>query len=118
MLRRGVSWRLRYEMAYNLYTVISDPLKVWSIVMIALTPSLRWWGLVIYLLYLAFEVYPWLAVRAPGTRQRSSVLVLLVYPVYGGLNTLLRALALPVWFWLRYVTGDMRPRRGPKDRIA
>ena len=118
MLRRGVSWRLRYEMAYNLYTVISDPLKVWSIVMIALTPSLRWWGLVIYLLYLAFEVYPWLAVRAPGTRQRSSVLVLLVYPIYGGLNTLLRTLALPVWFWLRYVTGDMRPRRGPKDRIA
>ncbi len=118
LVRRGASWRLRYEMAYNLYTVVSDPLKVWSMVAIALTPGLRIWGLVVYLLYLTFETYPWLIVRLPGTRQRSSLAVLLAYPVYGGLNTLLRTLALPAWFWLRYVTGSMRPRRGPKDRIA
>ena len=46
-------------MLYNLYTVVSDPLKVWSIVVIALTPSLRWWGLALYLTYLAFEIYPY-----------------------------------------------------------
>jgi cellulose synthase/poly-beta-1,6-N-acetylglucosamine synthase-like glycosyltransferase len=118
MVRPHASWRLRYEMAYNLYTVVSDPLKVWSMVAIALTPALRMWGLVVYLLYLVFEVYPWLMVRLPGTRRRSSIVVLLIYPVYGALNTLLRTLALPVWFWLRYVTGAMRPRRGPEDRIA
>ena len=56
-------------------------------------------------------------VRIPGTRQRSSIFVLLVYPLYGGLNTVLRTLALPVWFWFRFVTGSMRPRRGPQDRI-
>jgi glycosyltransferase involved in cell wall biosynthesis len=117
MLKRGVSWRVRYEMAYNLYMVVSDPLKTWSIVAIALTPALRWWGPVIYLLYLVFEIYPWLVVRVPGKPQRSSVFVLLLYPLYGGLNTVLRTLALPVWFWFRFVTGSMRPRRGPKDRI-
>jgi hypothetical protein len=117
MFRRSVPWRLRYEMAYNLYTVLSDPLKLWSLFAIALTPSLRWWGPLVYLLYLAFEVYPWLVVRIPGDRRRAPVAVLLFYPVYGAINTALRTLALPIWLWYRFVTGSMRPRRGPKDRI-
>jgi cellulose synthase/poly-beta-1,6-N-acetylglucosamine synthase-like glycosyltransferase len=117
MFRRGVSWRLRYEMAYNLYVVVSDPFKTWSMIAIAFTPALRWWGLVVYLLYLAFEVYPWLVVRIPGDRRRSPLVVLLVYPLYGAANTVLRTLALFTWLWMRFVTGAMRPRRGPKDRI-
>lgn len=117
LVGRGISWRLRYEMAYNLYTVVSDPLKTWSILVILLTPGLRWWAIVIYLLYLAFELYPWSAVRVPGTRKRASLGVLLFYPIYGAINTLLRTLSVLVWFWFRYVTGTMRPRRGPKDRI-
>jgi hypothetical protein len=56
-------------------------------------------------------------VRIPGDRRRSPWYVLLVFPVYGAVNTVLRTLALPVWLWLRFVTGTMRPRRGPKDRI-
>jgi hypothetical protein len=44
--------------------------------------------------------------------------VLLVYPVYGAVNTLLRTGSLLSWAWMRYVSGTMRPRRGPKDRIA
>ena len=117
MVRRGVSWRLRYEMAYNLYTIVSDPLKTWSIVAIAITPGLRWWGAVIYLIYLVFEVYPWLVVRVPGGRKRAPFGVLLLYPLYGAVNTLLRTASVFVWFYYRYITGTMRPRRGPKDRI-
>ena len=118
LTRPGVSWRLRYEMAYNLYMVLSDPLKTWSIVVIALTPGLRLWGAVIYLTYLAFEIYPWWVVRVPGSRRRAPLLVLLFYPLYGALNTVLRVLAIFSWFWFRFITGSMRPRRGPKDRIA
>lgn len=22
------------------------------------------------------------------------------------------------WFWMRFISGEMRPRRGPKDRIV
>ena len=118
LFKPGVSWRLRYEMAYNLYALVSDPLKVASFVFIAVTPEVRWWGGALYLLYLVFEAYPFMVVRVPGEpRSRSSLAVLLIYPVYGALNTLLRAAALAVWFWLRYVTGSMRPRRGPEDRI-
>ncbi|HEY6867763.1 MAG TPA: glycosyltransferase [Candidatus Eisenbacteria bacterium] len=115
---RGISWRLRYEMAYNIYTVVSDPLKIISFVLIAITPGLRWWGPAVYLLYLVFESYPYLVVRVPGERRtRAPIGVLLFYPIYGALNTITRSAALFVWFWFRFVTGSMRPRRGPEDRI-
>lgn len=118
LVHGGSSWRLRYEMAYNLYMLVSDPLKTWSIAVIALTPSLRSWGLVIYLAYLAFELYPWWVVRAPGSGRRAPAGVLLLYPLYGAVNTVLRTLSLVTWLWFRFVTGSMRPRRGPRDRIA
>jgi len=44
--------------------------------------------------------------------------VLLFYPVYGAINTCLRFGSLLTWFWLRYVTGEMKPRRGKQDRVA
>ncbi len=118
MLARRAPWRLRYEMIYSLYTLVSDPFKTWSIIVIAATPGLRWWAAVLYLTYLAFELYPWWVVRQPGHGRRAPVGVLLFYPVYGAVNTLLRTAAVFTWFWLRFVTGAMRPRRGPKDRIA
>ncbi len=117
MFRSGSSWRLRYEMVYNVYMVVSDPLKTWSIFVILLAPGLRWWALVIYLTYLAFEIYPWWVVHVPASRRRAPLLVLFLYPIYGALNTLLRTASLLTWFWYRHVTGAMRPRRGPKDRI-
>jgi len=120
MLRLMVSgrsrWRLRYEMAYNIYTAISDPLKTWSIFVILLTPGLRWWGVILYLLYLVFETFPWWVIRQQGGR-RASPLVLLFYPLYGAINTILRTAALFVWLWMRWVTGSMRPKRGPLDRV-
>jgi cellulose synthase/poly-beta-1,6-N-acetylglucosamine synthase-like glycosyltransferase len=112
-----VPWRLRYEMLYNLYTFVSDPLKTFSIVMIAITPGLRWWGLAVYLMYLAFELYPWWVVRVPYSSKRAPLGVLLFYPIYGGINTLLRMFSALTWFWMRYVTREMKPRRGPGDRI-
>lgn len=115
---RWGSWRLRYEMLYNLYTFVSDPLKTWSMVAIAITPGIRIWALVLYLAYLAFELYPWWVIRQPGSRKRAPIGVLLLFPVYGAVNTVLRTLSLFTWFWLRFVTGGMRPRRGPRDRVA
>ena len=64
------------------------------------------------------ELYPYLLVRLPGSGKRAPLLVLLFYPIYGAINTVLRTAAAFVWFWFRFVSGSMRPRRGPKDRIA
>jgi cellulose synthase/poly-beta-1,6-N-acetylglucosamine synthase-like glycosyltransferase len=117
LLAPGHGIRLRYEMAYNIYTVLFDWLKAVSLVVMALTPGLRWWLLVVYLLYLAFELYSWWVVRIPGTRARAPLSVLLVYPVYGAVNTVLRTLSLGVWMYLRFVSGVMRPRRTAADRV-
>jgi cellulose synthase/poly-beta-1,6-N-acetylglucosamine synthase-like glycosyltransferase len=118
LFARHSSWRLRYEMAYNVYTVLSDPLKTWSLLVIAFTPGMRFWAPVVYVIYLAFETFPWWVTRSQGARQRAPFAVLLFYPVYGAINTVLRTMALVVWAWMRYVSGTMRPRRGPLDRVA
>ncbi|NOT34972.1 MAG: glycosyltransferase family 2 protein [Candidatus Eisenbacteria bacterium] len=118
LFHRDVAWRLRYEMLYNVYTLVSDPLKTWSIVTFLLVPALRSWALVIYLVYLAFELYPWWVVRLPGTGRRAPLLTLFVFPIYGALNVALRTFAILTWLWMRFVSGVMKPRRGPKDRIA
>jgi cellulose synthase/poly-beta-1,6-N-acetylglucosamine synthase-like glycosyltransferase len=117
LLAPGHGIRLRYEMAYNIYTVLFDWLKVVSLVVLATTPGLRWWLLVLYLLYLGFELYSWWVVRIPGTRARAPAGVLLMYPIYGALNTVLRTASLVVWVYLRFVTGVMRPRRTAADRV-
>jgi cellulose synthase/poly-beta-1,6-N-acetylglucosamine synthase-like glycosyltransferase len=117
LVRRNAPWRLRYEVVYNLYTFVSDPLKTWSIIVLAITPGLRIWLLVIYFAYLVFEIYPYAAVKVPGEKGRAPIGVLLFYPIYGGINTVLRTLSGLTWFWMRFITGEMRPRRGPKDRI-
>lgn len=117
LFAKGQGWRVRYEMAYNVYTVLSDPFKLWSLAVLAFTPGLRLWLLVVYLLYLAFELYSWWVVRIPGSRARAPLGVLLLYPIYGALNTILRSLSLLVWAWLRFVTGTMRAKRGERDRV-
>jgi len=117
LIAPGHGWRLRYEMAYNIYTVLFDWLKMASLVVLAITPQLRWWLLVLYLLYLAFELYSWWVVRVPGTRARSPASVLLSYPIYGAINTVLRTLSLIVWLYLRFATGVMRPKGSERDRV-
>jgi cellulose synthase/poly-beta-1,6-N-acetylglucosamine synthase-like glycosyltransferase len=117
LFARGHGWRLRYEMAYSLYTVLTDWLKVLSLVVLAITPALRWWLLVVYLCYLAFELYSWWVVRVPGSRARAPIQVLLFYPLYGAINTLLRTGSLFVWTYLRFVSHAMRPRRDERDRV-
>lgn len=118
LAQRRLPFRLKYEMLYNLYTVVSDPLKVFSMAMIVITPGLRVWALWLYLLYLLFECYPWLVVKVPREDRRAPALVLLFYPLYGAINTCLRFAALVTWFWMRYVTREMKPRRGKADRVV
>ena len=114
LLFRGASpWRLRHEMAYSIFVVLSEPFRIWSLVMIL------WQGLwaqlgFLYALYLLLELYPFLVIqREFDTGRRWAVMLL--YPVFGLSNAVLRIFAWFVWIWKRFVTGEMR-RRGEKDR--
>jgi glycosyltransferase involved in cell wall biosynthesis len=113
LLRRGSPWRLRHEMAYNIFVVLSEPFRIWSLFMIL------WNGLwfqlgLLYVLYLLLESYPFLVIqREFDTGKRWAVLLL--YPVFGLSNAVLRIVAWFVWFWKRLVTGEMR-RKSERDR--
>jgi hypothetical protein len=113
LLRRGVRPRLRYEMAYNIFTVVFEPLRVWSFVVLILGG--RWLELaLIYVLYLLLEIYPYRVIREKLPIGKGA-LVVLSFPIYNVVNMLLRQVALGVWFWKRFVTGGMR-RKTEKDR--
>jgi hypothetical protein len=100
-------------MAYNIFVVLSEPFRIWSLFMIL------WNGLwfqlgLLYVLYLLLESYPFLVIqREFDTGKRWAVLLL--YPVFGLSNAVLRIVAWFVWFWKRLVTGEMR-RKSERDR--
>jgi len=113
LFKRGSPWRLRYEMVYDIFLVLSEPFRFWSLLM------LFWRGLwdelaLLYMLYLLLEVYPFFIIQRrvdSGFRY----LVLPLYPVFGLANSVLRVMAWFIWVYKRFVTGEMRPRT-EKDR--
>ncbi|MFQ5876332.1 MAG: glycosyltransferase [Acidobacteriota bacterium] len=113
LFRRGSPWRLRYEMLYNVFVVVSEPFRFWSLMMILFRALWAELGL-LYLLYLLLEAYPFFLIQRKldsGYRY----LVLLLYPAFGLANVVLRVLSWFVWFYKRFVTKEMR-RRTEKDR--
>jgi cellulose synthase/poly-beta-1,6-N-acetylglucosamine synthase-like glycosyltransferase len=110
---RSSRWRLRYEMAYNVFVVLTDPFRFWSLVMILYRR--RWDEItLIYGLYLLLEVYPFLTIQRK-VNSGYKYLVLLLYPIFGLGNAALRVLAWFVWAYKRFLTGEMR-RKTEKDR--
>ena len=110
---RQSRWRLRYEMLYNVFVVVTDPFRFWSLLMLF---YLRQWealGL-IYVLYLLLEAYPFLIIQKK-VDSGFKYLVLLLYPIFGLGNAALRTLSWFVWAYKRFVTGEMR-RKSEKDR--
>jgi cellulose synthase/poly-beta-1,6-N-acetylglucosamine synthase-like glycosyltransferase len=113
LFKRGSSWRLRYEMIYNVFVVLSEPFRFFSLMMIVWH---RRWDelLLIYLLYLILETYPFLMIQ-DKLDSGYKYLVYLLYPLFGLLNAIMRLFAWFVWFYKRFVTGEMR-RKTKKDR--
>ncbi len=113
LLSRHAPWRLRYEMAYNVFVVLTEPLRFWSLVM--LLYHWQWKAItLIYGLYLTLELYPFLTIQRK-VNSGYKYLVLALYPIFGLGNAALRALAWFVWAYKRFVTGEMR-RKTEKDR--
>ena len=113
LVRRASPWRLRHEMAYNIFVVLSEPFRFWSLM------TILWRGMwfelgLLYFLYLLLETYPFFIIqREFNTGKRWAVLLL--YPLFGLTNAVLRIVSWFVWLWKRFVTGEMR-RKSVKDR--
>jgi glycosyltransferase involved in cell wall biosynthesis len=113
LFKRRAPWRLRYEMFYNVFVVLTDPFRFWSLLMIL---YLRLWDelTLIYLLYLLLETYPFITIQRK-INSGFKYLVLLLYPLFGLSNAVMRVLSFVVWAYKRFVTGEMR-RKTEKDR--
>ncbi len=113
LFKRRSPLRLRYEMAYSIFVVLSEPFRFLSLAVILYR---RMWDelALIYILYLLLETYPFFTIQ----RKLDSgfkYLVLLMYPLFGLTNAMMRVLAWFVWIYKRFVTGEMR-RKTEKDR--
>ncbi len=113
IFKRRFPRRMRYEMAYNVLVVLTEPLRAWSLVMIAYLGLWLEFGL-IYLLYLSLEMYPFVTVQRKINSGYKYV-VLVLYPVFGLSNVVMRVLAFAVWIYKRFISGEMR-RKTDKDR--
>ena len=110
---RTSPWRLRHEMAYNIFVVLTEPFRIWSLGIMIYKGLWAQLG-VLYLLYLQIELYVFAVVQKEfNTGKRWAVFFL--YPLFGFVNAVLRVIAWFVWFWKRFVTGEMR-RKTAKDR--
>ena len=113
MIKPRTPGRLRAEMAYNMVVVLGEPLRFWSLVMLAYHQVWEAFAL-IYGLYFALEIYPFVTIqRQMDTGKRLAVLF--VYPVYNMCVLVLRVLAVFVWLWKRFVSKEMKPKTA-KDR--
>lgn len=106
-------WRLRYEMLYNVFVVVTDPFRFWSLLMLFYLKQWQALGL-IYALYLLLELYPFFIIQKK-IDSGYKYLVLALYPAFGLGNAALRTLSWFVWAYKRFVTGEMR-RKSEKNR--
>ncbi len=108
VIRRREPFRLRYELAYELFSLFTDPLKVLSLVAMIVAGS---WGLIlfIYLLYLVLEILVfWRLQRLTGNYLNLTLSVILLYPVYSALQMIYRAFAFGVFVWKKLFTDDWK----------
>ena len=103
IFKRGSPWRLRYEMAYNVFVVLTEPFRAWSLAMIAYLGLWLDLGL-IYVLYLLLEMYPFVTIQRK-INSGYKYLVLLLYPVFGLSNVMMRVLTFAAWIYKRFICG-------------
>lgn len=100
--------RLRFEMLYNIYVILSDPLKIISLFVIL---YYQYWGalLFLYFFYLALELYPFLVVEKKLPLMKYYFPAFILFPLFGIYSTFLRVGGGIVWLWHRFVTGKWKP---------
>jgi|ERR1700693_289095 len=113
---KDLSARLKFEMVYNIYSILSDPLKVYSFFSLMIYG--QWiYLLSVYIIYLGLEIYPFVTVEKKLPAMNYYFPALIAYPIYGIYNTCVRFLALFVWLWKRYISKTMKPKGQPEDRF-
>lgn len=82
VLKKNAPFRLRYEMFYNIISVLLDPLKFISLYILVFTFNVEILG-VLYLIYFSFELYLYFKVKDNRYDFSSTWYTPFLYPLYG-----------------------------------
>lgn len=100
LFKKGAPWRLRLEMAYQLFCLITDPLKIISL--IGMVMGRQWLILgTIFSVYFILEVFVYFRMRNGYLDRRWQTFI--VYPFYNLVQMAFRIAALPVFIWRRMI---------------
>lgn len=99
-LKKNIPLRLRIEMAYQLFSLFTDPLKFLALIVIIATEN---WVILgtLYLIYLVLEAMTYLRMRNGYTKR--PVVVIALYFFYNLLQMILRLGGLMIFFWNRII---------------
>mgnify|MGYP001558381341 CR=1 FL=1 len=105
MFKKRTPLRLRFEMAYQIVSTITDPLKIASFVYLFLRQE--WMVLAfVYLLYLLMEFIVFFRIKS-DISLKNSVTTILFFPFYNVFQMFIRGAALLVYLWKR-LRGEWR----------
>lgn len=105
LFKKNIPVKLRFEMAYQLFSLISDPLKIFSL--FSLIVQKNWAVLaLVFGIYLTLETLVYSRMRKDNLGQ--SLIVLLIYPLYNLFQMFCRVAALAVFIWRRWIKREWR----------
>ena len=108
--KRKIKKRLRYEIFYNMLSMILEPFKVisfWLLVIYVNLPIL----ILLYLIYFVFELYMYFRIkRRTNYEIKYSPLQIFLYPIYGIYQLHLKIISMIRFFYLK-IRRKVKPLR-------
>ncbi len=94
LVSRRAKFALKFEKAYQVFIVLSDPLRLILFPLFVIDPG----GFAMaYAAYTALEVILWF-----WTKRKDRIWIVLLSPLYGMFNTIARFVSIPFWIKNRY----------------
>ena len=99
---------LRYEVLYDIFAIISDPIKIFFFTMLLLQGA---WGsiLVLYLVYLIMELIIIFFIRNQFITPFGKFILVLLYPLYSFIQMFFRVFSFFKYFYQRFITRKIKP---------
>jgi glycosyltransferase involved in cell wall biosynthesis len=106
LCRRKEPVRLRYEMIYELWSIVTDPFKLLGLIGLVIAGS---WKLLIilYAVYLFMEIVLYFRIHSSiGDYLEDDGITILIYPIYSALQMVYRLLAFFLFIWKKFIVRE------------
>lgn len=99
---------LRYEILYDIVSMVTDPFKIYFFIMLLISHSWSYIGF-LYLVYLGLEIISMLFIGNKYKTVLPKFFLVLSYPMYAFIQMIYRIIAFVRYFYLRFLTGEIKP---------